>query len=368
MSHPSPMHILHRNAGESVLPSAGNIDLSNNIILPLRMNKGPYPDFRIEPTTVNPPFVSAVAAILKTLRYRDVEGMDTTTRKVFTTMKSKGFTAGFKYFIDNVLFLRQPYNPVMVHQATDIFDLQLGEYFGRYVMDRMTAEQIATFFPFYDFEFHAHDDTRSIEVTFTALEMLPMQGGNAYYAPSRPTIHIDDMAKVVAFRKHAIDRIRERIYAGELDYRRTGSFHQRLQEHHLFEPRVLYKGQQAFAFWTRARTGILYRNSNGLRFIRELVPKCDSRKDYWYLLGYCPVTIHHGFAVAQTLLYPGFKNTPEYGLIMNSALSLSEKHHMLARVQAWEEGRNEAQTDMNLVRWFHEHGSPQVMATDGKTQ
>jgi hypothetical protein len=195
-----------------------------------------------------------------------------------------------------------------------------------------------------------------------------MQGGDAYYAPTRPPIRFDDKAKVVAFRKHAINRIRERIYGGELDYGRTGSFHQRLQEHHRFEPVLLYTGQQAFAFWTQARTGILYGNSNGLRFLQALAPNRDTRKDYWYLLGYCPVTVHHGFAVAQTLLYPGFKNTPEYGLIMNTDISFLEKRDMLARVQEWEEGHNEAQTDMDLVRWFHEHGSPQIMATDRRPQ
>ncbi len=334
------------------------------ITLPLRIAKGPYPDLRIDTATADPAFVAAVCTVLKGLHFQDVTRGDTTLRKTMALMKSKGLTEGFRYYLMHAHFCKPPYTAQLLRQAQEIFETEFASLLGDYVMERLTPEQVSSFFPVNDFEFHVHDDGHNIEVRFLSLESFPLDTESIYYSSARPSIFVEGKPQVVTFNRHSLERLQQRVYAGTLDYRKTGSLHQRLQCDHLFQACTLYNGQPAFAFWARARTGFLYRGTNGVRYLRELLPSIDANKEHWYLLGYCPVTVHYGFAVAQTLLYPGFKNTPEYGVIMNAGLTPAEKDQLLERVRAWEEQWEEAQTDMALVKWFHLHGSPQVLSTD----
>ncbi len=68
MSHSIAMHIPLNSRAVSVLSSEHSPHPSPNAVLPLRIHKGLYPDFRIEPTAIHPHFVSVVASALRTLR------------------------------------------------------------------------------------------------------------------------------------------------------------------------------------------------------------------------------------------------------------------------------------------------------------
>ena len=86
--------------------------------------------------------------------------------------------------------------------------------------------------------------------------------------------------------------------------------------------------------------------------------------DYCYFrVGYCPILIEGNFAIAKTLLYPGYKKTPEYGCLMSSSLAESQKAEMLVKATKQDVASLRETNDFSCVQWFHNNGVPQVIQT-----
>jgi DNA-directed RNA polymerase sigma subunit (sigma70/sigma32) len=93
----------------------------------------------------------------------------------------------------------------------------------------------------------------------------------------------------------------------------------------------------------------------------------DPTQLYYYRVGYCPVDFYGEFAMARTLLVPGMRQTPERRLIESSGLPVNEIRRMEEQVekQLSMKALVDAQ-DVNLVKWFHDNGVPQVVQFDRK--
>jgi len=128
-----------------------------------------------------------------------------------------------------------------------------------------------------------------------------------------------------------------------------------------FEPVHLTSGQPAFAIFNSClRAGREIRE-----FMRAIVGVKTDRElfGYYYRVGYCPLILDDGVAVAKTFLTPGYWQTPE-----RKTLSKGGKgsHRTKLEIeQAADEGINtmsvsECRRTKAAVRWFHDHGVPQV--------
>jgi hypothetical protein len=83
-------------------------------------------------------------------------------------------------------------------------------------------------------------------------------------------------------------------------------------------------------------------------------------KAFEYRLGYCPIEFDGPFAVAKTFLLPGYRGTPEYGLLHRKTSNTSERAKLLSLVEDHTRDYRQAEQWMPLVKWFHENGIPQV--------
>jgi hypothetical protein len=80
----------------------------------------------------------------------------------------------------------------------------------------------------------------------------------------------------------------------------------------------------------------------------------------YYRVGYCPVVFENGFAKAKTFLYPGFKGTPEYGLVRKSRLSPAEKDLLIPNSTS-QDTTEGLKLYLKATKWFHDNGVPQVV-------
>ena len=82
----------------------------------------------------------------------------------------------------------------------------------------------------------------------------------------------------------------------------------------------------------------------------------------YYRLGYCPVAFEKGFAKAKTFLTPGYRNTPEYGrLLNNKKIGQTEKNRLIGMTTNLTSLEMLMQEKTDHIKWFHENGIPQVV-------
>lgn len=98
-------------------------------------------------------------------------------------------------------------------------------------------------------------------------------------------------------------------------------------------------------------------HDRGTLFMEMLEHPC------YFRVGYCPVVLEAGYALATTFLRVGFRDTREHALL--EALPRSKERDRLMAIAEQERLGNALDTDQHELRvWFHLNGIPQVMAMD----
>lgn len=221
---------------------------------------------------------------------------------------------------------------------------------GHIVFRLIKDDFLRRFIPFHDVHFQPSD--HDIKVIFRSLQQARGAGGTVYYSRHKPTLNIDGKDYIVAFSGHAIHRTCERISATWPSYAANGDVFAFFDQCLEFERHDLYGNQLAFTFFEEAHSGhaqlSIVETILGDKYIKG-VP-------YSYRIGYCPAVIEGEFLKATTLLYPGYRSTPEYGLML--AHRLPQKAFELASLMDF---RAMMQNDIvGLLKWFHDHGCEQV--------
>jgi SEC-C motif-containing protein len=240
-------------------------------------------------------------------------------------------------------------------------------HLGRVVFDRMTKEQQELYFPYNDVL--VIPCGKSILVKFSSLCKIK-QGGYVFYCSRRrPKLAVSSQEKVVAFTQHAIEQTCKRIYPSWLDYDGLGDVHAFFADCVYFESCTLYPDQPALTFYEDCYLADYHPRSLNFanEYFNQLIgPYPDYGKgEHWYFrVGYCPTVVNGDFVVAKTLLFPGFMKTPEYGLMLNSSLSESEKRRMkrMATDDSHTAEYMQKTFDFSTIKWFHDNGVAQVMS------
>jgi hypothetical protein len=196
-----------------------------------------------------------------------------------------------------------------------------------------------------------------------SLRRLKTGHGTLYHSPHKPTVTIDGNPLKIAFTRHGLAQLADRIAPGwNSHYIGQNYVFGFLYECVYFETTRLLNGQPAFVVYNSClRIGEHIRNKmmalTGVKTNDELAP-------FYYKVGYCPLVIDKDLAIAKTFLTPGYWQTPE-------RKTLSGRHTAKFRRTARdiEQASDEGINTMNIstcnrtwaaVRWFHDHGVPQA--------
>jgi hypothetical protein len=197
-------------------------------------------------------------------------------------------------------------------------------------------------------------------VIFRALLKHKSKFGTVYYSSLKPTIKIDNKEYIVAFSRHAIERICERsifdwkTFLGAND---AFLYLERCIKYDLIEESGGYDKKYFITFYEPCSP-----ESGNMVYVNKVLNEIEINTDYCFRIGYCPIQINDNFACAITLLTPGMKGTPEDLLIKNSDLSYEDKIRIRNNVQdmiskkIWDEKQN-----FEAIKWFHQNGIPQVL-------
>ena len=226
---------------------------------------------------------------------------------------------------------------------------------GQTVFDMIGDEELKKWIPFHDIQFLL-TGTR-VMVLFRALMTEHGKWGTTYYSRHKPTIEVDGKKYLVGFSRHAIERICERIEPNWVDYADLGSAFSIFDECVYFERSDFFDGQLAFTFYAPCMDGFFSGS-----YVEHILLEA-AEKNHYYRIGYCPFKLDNGFARAMTLLVPGQRPTPEYGLMMQSGLPQKEIEEMRLLAKKMNKEYLRETFDFSLLKWFHDRGIPQVITS-----
>lgn len=227
---------------------------------------------------------------------------------------------------------------------------------GEAVFGLIGKERLREFVPYNDVEFRPKGN--GFEVVFRRLQKEKVDGQWVYPSGVGARIGYKDGTYTVAFSRHSIERLGERLcFTDPYDYDTAGYWFGQVHGRSGFEPCSLPDGTQAFTFFSECLGPLAY----GWQYVVEVLGNnIEPDGTYHYRVGYCPVRVVGDYAMAKTLLCPGFAGTPEHALVENSDLSRERKKRMKADLDNLTASKLATTGDFALIRWFHENGVPQI--------
>jgi len=297
----------------------------------------------------DPEFVQVVRAAMRTINFEDASVFQPWETELYQMLRRDGAGA----VGDQLLFVKLE-DDVTGRLAEAQFRLNLGQA----VLTRIPESERERYLPINDVMFVLQG--HHIRVIFRCLLTAKGPGGTIYYSRRKPTLEIDGVPKIVAFSRHAIDRICERIKPRwKTHYAALGDVFAFFDQCMYFERCDLFGGQLAFTFYDGCKPGFVqYCYVDKVVGGENLDPKAG--KPY-YRVGYCPAVIEGDFLKAKTFLFPGYANTPEYGRLVQSSLPWPEKRSLVERITGLDSQRLYESQDFGLIKWFQDHGVPQVV-------
>ena len=205
----------------------------------------------------------------------------------------------------------------------------------------------------------------------------------AYFSRRMPRLRFlaDGRERLVAFSLHALERICERTVYDWRTYGGHGDAFAFLDNCVYFEDCSTAFGEPCFAVYNSCVPQFVSWNYvdqvlriadplavgevqqvSFLDFADQVLCSPKANGQYYYRVGYCPVSFYEDMAKAITLLVPGMKRTPERKLIDRSGLPATKVVQLKAQVESQLSMKKLADSgDYSLVRWFQGNGVPQVV-------
>ena len=324
-----------------------------------RQRRAEFPDFRYQEKHGNPEFV---AIVKEAIRRFDFAELDKVEQSAFRMMKQFGRAYALAALEKNMRKLQEEgVDDAYIASA----DLQWLLSVGHAVFSHIPEDVKRSFLPMNDVQFIYHDDV--IVAKFRSLLTQKSSGGTIYYSRHKPTIDFEGKEYVVGFSTEALKRTCERTMKDPLRYASLGDVYAYFEDCQYFEPCTLRGGNDAFSFFDECPPHHSPQLASSQRLLSEKIlgtKEVDPAKGkLYYRVGYCPVARDKGFAKAKTLLFPGFKKTPEYEMLDKAYMPPDMKRrlqHLATNSDMsslWEEG------DISALKWFHDNGVPQVIQT-----
>ncbi|HEY0981226.1 hypothetical protein [Schlesneria sp.] len=319
-----------------------------------------YPDFVFDETEsqTDPAFVALIKDAIRQFRFTELHPMD---RTAFKDMKK--FGAAYPVEMIRRAMKENQANGVQTPHSMR-GDFLWWVSVGETIFGKIPESDRKNFLPINNVRFLYRGT--AILVQFYSLLSHRHAGSTLCYSRREPQIELDGQRFTVAFSNEAMKRIGERTVHQPFSYTGVGEFFAFMDLCANYEPCTLRDGGLAFTFFDYC-TERMWSSHYVTEVLGEdkLDPKLG---EPYYRVGYCPIVIvDDRFALAKTLLFPGFSKTPEYQALQVSRLPYAEKERLkavathdltLAQIQKTR--------DFSALKWFQENGVPQVIQTQKK--
>jgi hypothetical protein len=317
-----------------------------------------YPGFRFNAGAADPDFARAVKKAVATISFEDRSAFPAWEAELYRLLKQEGARALRDALLSIKLECNEQGSPDGQLAETH-FLLNLGQV----VLNRIPAATRERHLPMSDMLLVP--GSSSIRVICRSLCRAKGPGGTVYYSSRRPTLEIDGEPKVVAFSKHAIDQTSERIKPhSKISYSALGDIFAFFDQCTYFELCELHRNQLGFCFYDECAEGYVTQwYVEHVLGTENLDVKAGQPH---YRVGYCPAVVEGDFVKAKTLLLPGYTTTPEYNAIWQHASTRTEREELIAQAKTWRPRTLYETQDFSLLKWFHDHGVPQVVHLNGK--
>jgi len=308
-----------------------------------------YPRFVYPLDLKQTPFTQAVTKILDSLDFND--------RNQFNDLEQRWFKQHFYGGAKALVEIEQS------SMEAKFFSVHMNCLIGQKVFDELRKQDLFDrFIPYCNLEIIPWG--RNLLVSFDELQKISTSGGTVYLSRYKPTVMIDGNEYRVGFSRHAIERFCERTANEGYTYAGYGDAHALYGQNRYFEPAQIYSRsgyQIGISFFHSAELeGFAQR-----RICEQIDPDLKA-KNISFRQGYCPCRIEGDIIAANTLLYPGMRGTPEYGLIKNSSLPWSTRKEYLDSFEGVDYTKVVFDEEVvEALRWCHENGIPQVVIPPG---
>ena len=319
-----------------------------------------FPDFVFQEEHGNLEF----AAIVKeAIRHFDFAELNEVEQNAFRMMKQFGAKHA-RAALKNVMRKLQEggADDVYVVSADLLWLCSVGHAIFSHIPDDVKR----SFLPMNGVHFQYRGDV--IAAKFRSLLTQKSSGGTTYYSRYKPTIDFEGKKYIVGFSTEALRRTCERAITGKdrLSYVALGNMYRYFEGCQYFEPCILRDGSPAFSFFNECSeispqvvsSHSLW--SKNILGIKEVDP---TQGKLYYRIGYCPIVFDQGFAKAKTLLFPGFKSTPEYEALDKAHMPPDTKRRLQRLAKNSDMSSLWETEDVSALKWFHAHGVPQVIQT-----
>ncbi len=309
-----------------------------------RLYADTFPEFVFIPGNAPPEFVEVIRQAVAQLDFENRKQFGPKECGFFATLKLNPVQA--EQFLES---LKETDMKGHVHLMTIVGSLV-------FLLDH---EKIKPWIPFNNVCFWMDFRHGRILAKFDSLQEQKSPHGKIYYSRHRPLLDIDGEQKVVGWRKHAIERVCERLAYDWQSYRGLGDAFAFVNRCVHFERSVVHPDQLAFTFFNDCIHG--FSSHSMAEFV--VGEECKAG-DWFYRLGYGIADVEGEFVVARTVLFPGHDKTPEHGLIMKSRLPRETKEKMKQELWGMDFQKQVSHPSFGYIKWFHENGVPQVIQGD----
>ncbi len=246
-------------------------------------------------------------------------------------------------------------------QLEDTACFTILKYLGNWIFERLPEPCRMKPLPFHYYD--VQPSTKDLVIRFAFLQNTMNEHGRIYYSPFEPTVPFGGGKWKVAFFRHAIERICERLCTKpQIDYGHFSSLAMYFRHTIYFEPLELPDGQHAIRLFDYCYRGEDVGYHPYVKHVLENESPAAQDAHLVYLLGYCPLSFIGPRAVAKTFLYPGYRNTPEDHLVRTTPISMAKRRELLALASDNNAAHFYEAGGFEAIKWYHRNGVPQVIA------
>jgi hypothetical protein len=322
----------------------------------LRSKREKYPEIVIGRRDADPKFIESVIEAIKNFDFLDTKRLGSAQQAFYRMGKECGFGNAIN-LINSLPSINDGKKKIAGTQKLAV----VLTSFGSLLLEMVPEEIRRKFMPWNDMSVDFQG--QEIVLHFSSMKSQCGVGGTVYFSRLKPKITFNGNEYTVGFSRHAIERICKRLNPRYIQYGPAGDIHAFFNSCVYFEPVLLFGDQPAFALYDWCdNPGFSHYETYTVGVLgKENINPTGGR--IYYRVGYCPVVFEGEFAKAKSFIQPGFRSTPEYGLLLSSSLRSEQKEHLIAKVT--DDGRSESDTlywnDSEAAKWFHDNGIPQVI-------
>lgn len=306
-----------------------------------------YPTFTFENRNADLEFVKLVKEATQKFDFNELPKQD---RNLYQKFRKNGFKDLASKSKENKLSIEK-------------FLFHCGLFIGRVIFEKLPKDKIGAYLPYNDFRLFPIEN--KIIVQCRGLKKSNSSQGKIYYSFLKPKVKVNGNEYIVAFSKHAIERICLRILPVSIDYFSLGDMYAYLEENTYFEICTLRNGNPAITFWDTCVSKDFWHYRV---YVEEILGKENlilGKGNPYFRVGYCPIAFDGEFVVATTLLFPGYSQTPEHEYIDNSNLPDADKESLRTKITKQDAKFLLETDDFSGIKWLHINAIPQVIQING---